>query len=385
MNQRHQVEMITSGLENSILPCRSGEKFSFYLQDGIQVVSVRAGYNNARKGTQLSGWRRMLSFHNFSRLATQYCISGKKPDLVFATHTPLTVGLAGLEVKRRFGVPFVFEVRDLWPEALVNIGSLRNQMAISYLKWMARKIYRGADHIIAASPGMKEGIMNYGIPDDKIDVITQGCDLDLFSPDNDGASQRNRLGIGNRMAAIYFGAMGMANGLEYLLDAARILKDRGRDDIVIVFHGQGKFKESLKETAQKEGLTNTVFSDVVPSKRDLAKIVAGCDVALTIYKGSKETSWSPNKFFDGISAGKPVVTNVDGWLGRLVREAGCGIVSSAADPVTLADALATYADNPDRRVADGYSARKLAEERFSRKDLCCELERLLSDFEQVEK
>ena len=150
--------IITSGLFNEQFPVGKKETVHEYKIDGIRVVSVSGGFNDGRRGTSMSGWRRLQAFHKFARMVTHIGPGLDPPDIVFATHTPLQVGLAGARLGRIFAVPFVFEVRDLWPEALVNVGVLRNSIVIWWLKRMARRIYHDADHIVALSPGMKEGI-----------------------------------------------------------------------------------------------------------------------------------------------------------------------------------------------------------------------------------
>jgi len=279
----HRVTMITSGLANREFAVPEGERYAEFEADGTNVVAIAAAYNDPQLGTGMSGWRRMLEFYRFARLAGRI---GKKlptPNVVFATHTPLTIGLAGLALGRHFDVPFVFEVRDLWPEALVNVGALRNPAAIWWLGRMAKKIYAGAKHIVALSPGMKDGIVRTGVPAGKVTVIPNASDLDLFRPDLDGSAQRKRLGLGDRFAAIYFGAMGMANGLDYA--------ERGRDDVALVLHGGGGKRSELEDMVREYGLNNVIFSDIVPDKAEVAGIVAGCDACMTIYRAAREQTW----------------------------------------------------------------------------------------------
>jgi len=378
----HEVTMITSGVANAEFPLGPDGKDREYTVDGIRVLSVAGGYNDPHLGTAMGGCRRALKFCGFWQAAVR---AGKKlvpPNVVFATHTPLTVGLAGEALGRHFGVPFVFEVRDLWPQALVNIGALRNPAVIQLMKWTARHIYRKADHIVALSPGMKQGIVDSGIDEEKVTLIPTASDLDLFRPGLDGATARERLGLGDRFAAIYFGAMGMANGLEYVVEAAKILAERKEDHIVLVLHGDGGARGKLESLAKGYGLTNVVFSDLVPDKGELARIVAGCDVCLTIYRAAKEQSWSPNKMFDALAAGKPVLINVGGWLGQTVERNECGLSVDPARPETLADALVKLSREPDLRRRMGANARALAERQFDRNLLAGCLEEVLSEATQ---
>jgi len=373
----HRVTMMTSGLANREFPVPEGKKYAEFEFEGIHIVAIAAAYNDPQVGTGMSGSQRMLKFYQFAWSA---CRSGKRlpaPDVVFATHTPLTIGLAGLTLSQHFKVPFVFELRDLWPEALVNVGALKNPLAIWWLERMAKKIYAGAKHIVALSPGMKEGIVRAGAPTGKVTVIPNASDLDLFGPDIDGSEHRERLGLKDRFAAIYFGAMGLANGLEYVIESARILADRGNNKIVFVLHGGGGKRTELEKMASEYKLTNVIFSNLVPDKEQLAGIVAGCDVCLTIYRAAKEHTWSPNKMFDALAAGKPVLINVPGWLGETIEKNNCGRCLEANRPEMLAEALEELSANPEICRQMGKNARELAEREFDRAKLAGRLENVL--------
>jgi glycosyltransferase involved in cell wall biosynthesis len=301
-----------------------------------------------------------------------------RPDVVFATHTPLTIGLPGMKLAHHFGVPFVFEVRDVWPDALVNIGALTNPLAIWWMRRLAKRIYRAANHIVALSPGMKEGIVRAGIPPEKVTVIPNGCDLELFRPDTDGRRVRERLGLGDRFVALYFGAMGRANGLDYVLDAASVLRDRGEHRIVIVLHGDGGDRTRLQARVSAERLENVVFSDVVPDKAAVAEIVAAADVCLTIYSSTtRETGWSPNKMFDALAAGRPVLINVPGWLRDTIEGNRCGRFVDPQRAESLADTLAALSHDRDSCAAMARRARELAEREFARDKLAARLEQVL--------
>jgi len=375
----HSVTMITSGLANQEFPVPPGRQYAEHESEGIRVVAIAAAYNDPQAGTGMNGWQRMLKFYQFAWLAARIGRKLAKPDVVFATHTPLTIGLAGLALGRHFNVPFIFEVRDLWPEALVNVGALKNPIAIWWLRRMAATIYAGAKHIVALSPGMKEGIVRAGVPAGKVTVIPNGSDLDLFGPDVDGSAARERLGLGEKYAALYFGAMGLANGLEYVIEAARILAERGNSDIVLVLHGSGRTRPDLEKMARQYKLTNVIFSNPAPGKAQMAQIVAACQVCLTIYRATKEHTWSPNKMFDALAAGRPVLINVPGWLGETIENNQCGRCLDPNQPQTLADALVELAADPELCRRMGQNARALAERDFARGKLADRLEDVLLD------
>jgi glycosyltransferase involved in cell wall biosynthesis len=373
----HHVTMITSGLANDEFPVPKGRKYVELKSEGINVVPIAAAYNDPQVGTATSGPQRMLKFYQFARLAGRVGKKLSKPDVIFATHTPLTIGLAGITLSRHFHVPFVFEVRDLWPEALVNVGALNNRLGIWWLRRMAKKIYAEANHIVALSPGMKEGIVRAGVPAKQVTVIPNASDLDLFRPDLDGSAWRDRLGLGDRFAAIYFGAMGLANGLEYVIEAARILAERGKGHIVLVLHGSGGKRADLEKMAREYKLTNVVFNNPVPDKAEVARIVAACHACMTIYRAAKEQTWSPNKMFDALAAGKGVLINVPGWLGETIENNKCGRCVDPHRPETLADALEELAADQELCQEMGKNARALAEREFARDKLAQRLENVL--------
>ncbi len=379
VRQGHEVDMICSGIANEPrLNVPIGRRYFRTNVDGINCIPIAAALANPLKITRQSGYRRMASFLYFAHLAKRVGREMNRPDVVFASHTPLTIGLAGMDLARFFDVPFVFEVRDLWPQALVNLGVLRNPLIILWMRRMERRIYSAAQHIIALSPGMKEGILSAGVQSDRVTVITNASDLDLFRPDLDPAFGAKRLNLDGNFAAIYFGGMGIANGLQYVVDAAKILRDRHQNHITLVLHGDGGQRAALEDRVGHEGLTNVVFSDPVPDKAIVAQLVAACDVCLTIYRATREHTWSPNKMFDALAAGKPVVVNVPGWLRETIESNGCGYGVDPRRPEELADRLEQMADDPDECKRMGRNSRALAEREFAREKLAGKLETVLS-------
>lgn len=381
LQQGHQVTMICSGVENEPrLSLKPDELYKEVELEGIHCVPINAANANPLTITKHSGYRRMLGFLKFVRVAKKVGRKLPKPDVVFSSHTPLTIGLAGINLAKHFNVPHVFEVRDLWPQALINLGVLKNPLVIAWMRHLERKIYGASTRVVALSPGMKDGVVSSGvIKPEHIAMIPNASDISLFNPDLDRKFGRERLGLKDQIAAIYFGGMGMANNLEYAIDAAKILTDRGRKDIVVVLHGGGGRKEAHIEQVKTLGLKNVIFSDPVPDKGVVAQLVASCDVCLTIYRASKEVTWSPNKMFDGLAAGRPIIINVPGWLGETIENNECGFSVDSQQPVALADALVKLADDPELRAKFGANSRALAEREFSREKLAVKLSGVMQD------
>lgn len=377
----HQVTMICSGVENEPrLTLKPNELYKQVELEGIHCVPINAANANPLTITKHSGYRRMLGFLKFVRVAKKVGRKLPKPDVVFASHTPLTIGLAGIDLAKHFRVPHVFEVRDLWPQALINLGVLKNPLVIAWMRHLERKIYGASTRVVALSPGMKDGVVATGaIAAEHVAMIPNASDIGLFNPDLDRSFGRERLGLGDRIAAIYFGGMGMANNLEYAIDAAKLLADRGRDDVVIVLHGGGGRKEAHIEHVKSLNLQNVIFSDPVPDKGVVAQLVAACDVCLTIYRASKEVTWSPNKMFDGLAAGRPIIINVPGWLGETIESNHCGYSVDSEKPEALANALEKLADDPALRAKMGANSRALAEREFSREKLAVKLSGVMQE------
>lgn len=351
----HEVHMISSWRGES-------DHTSWFQsdQDGIQVHWLPVAYTN-----RMGFVARVRAFLRFAIGAGSYAarLGG---DVVFATSTPLTIAIPGIYASKRLKVPMIFEVRDLWPEAPRQMGELKNPL----LLWLARRLelaaYRHAAHIVALSPGMKTGVVEAGVPDAKVSMIPNSCDLDLFHPGVDGAAERQRLGVGERLTLAYFGTMGPANGLDFVLDAAAELKRRGETGAIFVLHGDGKMRPHLERRKAAEGLENVIFSG--PSdKLTVARLAAAADVGLTIFKNVPMLyTCSPNKMFDTLAAGRPVLTNMPGWLTDTVEKNGCGVGVRPDDSVDFADKVQWLLANRDRLPEMGRKARELAEREFSR-------------------
>jgi glycosyltransferase involved in cell wall biosynthesis len=330
--------------------------------EDIEVIEFELPYSNA-----LGFLKRALIFLQFAFRSTTVALTHKY-DLIFATSTPLTAGIPGIFARWLRGKPFVFEVRDLWPELPKAMGVITNPiilLAMSILEWSS---YHSATRLIALAGGIAQGIAKRGIPEDRIITIPNGCDLDIFTPGNE---QWRPEGIATEnLLAVFSGTHGTANGLDAVLDAAIELKQRNRDDIKFVLIGDGQQKAELVSRAMREDINSIIFLDPV-GKAELAKLLSGADIGLQILANVPAFFYgtSPNKFFDYISAGLPVLTNYPGWVADSIQEHDCGFAIPPADPSAFADALEAAAADPKSLERKGAAARKLAEEKFSRQYL----------------
>jgi glycosyltransferase involved in cell wall biosynthesis len=367
----HQVHMVCSDWINPA-GSKRGHDWRTETIDGIEVHALPLYYSN-----QMGIAERLGVFASFAwrslRKATK--LGG---DVVFATSTPLTIAIPGIYSSFVNRVPLVFEVRDLWPEAPRQMGVLTNPLIFGLARGLELAAYRKARYVVALSPGMRDGVIAAGVPPDQVVMIPNSCDLDLFHPGVNGQAFRKKLDLGDRLALLYFGTMGPANGLDFVLDGAAELKRRGEDRAVIVLHGEGKMRPHLQARKVAESLNNVIFSDPVGDKSKVAEIVAASDVTMTIYKNLPVLhTCSPNKMFDSFAAARPVLTNMPGWLGELVERNGSGVFVEPDRPGDFADKVQGLLARRDELPEMGRRARALAEREFSRDRLAGQLEQLL--------
>lgn len=360
----HRVTMVCGAHAQSglTLPWDARAGWSRGPVDGVDVISLPLAYSN-RDGLLKRG----ITFCRFAWRSVALALT-EPCDLVFATSTPLTAALPGLAARWLRGKPFLFEVRDLWPELPRALG-VRNPVllgAMSLLEWAA---YRGADACIGLSPGIAAGIARRAPHGRRIAQIPNGSDLELFHPRRRAPLDLPGVGPDDFVAG-FTGAHGPANGLEALLDVARELRRRGDRRVKLAFIGDGKEKDRLRAAAVRDGLDNCLFFDPIPKHR-LGAVTASLGCGLMVLKDVPAfyDGTSPNKFFDYAAAGLPIVNNYPGWLAGLIQEAGAGIVVRPGDAAAFADALQRLAADPAVCRTMGAAARALAERRFARADL----------------
>jgi len=305
----------------------------------------------------------------------------QKYDVVFATSTPLTAGIPGIFARWLRGKKFVFEVRDLWPELPRAMGVITNPvilMSMSALEWLS---YHSAHRCIGLSPGIVEGISKRGVSKDKIKLIPNGCDLDIF---NSESEEWRPEGVkSDDFMAVFTGTHGMANGLEALLDVAVELKHRRQNNIKIVLIGQGRLKPSLQRKAKNMNLDNVIFHDPV-DKEKLSGLMKSADLGLQILANVPAFYYgtSPNKFFDYIAAGLPVLNNYPGWLAEMIEDNKCGYSVVPENPKLFVDALEDAFNNKDKIESMGVNARVLAERDFDRAHLASNWAQWVLDVKQ---
>jgi len=343
---------------------------------GIRVIELELSYSNYQ-----SYLKRSLGFLSYAFRSSWIAVKSDA-DIIFATSTPLTAGIPGIVAKAlRWNKRFIFEVRDLWPELPREMGVIKNPVVLGMMEVLERASYLFATACIGLSPGIVDGIQRKASAKKRVALVPNASDLSLFGrqPRDPGAARRVRppalsetrydILFTASFKCVFAGTHGVANGLDAVLDAAAELSASGAP-VDFIFVGDGKEKPALVGRAESEMLSNCHFFDSV-EKAVLDQIYQRVDVGLMILANVPAFYYgtSPNKFFDYIAAGLPVLNNYPGWLAGLIDEHGCGVAVPPGDPAAIAAALLELRQHPEVVRDMGGRSRELAEEHFSYVDL----------------
>lgn len=299
-----------------------------------------------------------------------------RPDVVVATSPQMLTAVAGVWMSWLRGVPFVFDVRDLWPRSIVEVGAMKEgSPAVRALEWLERSLYRAASRIVVVTHSFVDEIAALGIPRDKIDVVTNGVDLELFAPASK-VEARRALGLSDRFVVSYVGTHGMAHGLDTLLDTAMQLRGHPIDFLLV---GEGAEKARLKARAAELGLDQVSFWDQRP-RAEVNLILAASDACLVMLRDRAVfRTVIPSKIFEVWGAGRPIVTTVDGESRQIIERAGGGIFSPPEDAAALANVLLQLAGTPALLEEMGRAGRAYVEKNYSRDALAGRYLKVLED------
>jgi glycosyltransferase involved in cell wall biosynthesis len=274
----------------------------------------------------------------------------------------------------------VFEVRDLWPAVPIAIGALRNPLLKAAARWLERFAYRHAAHVVALAPGMAAEIVATGYPAERVTVIPNGCDLDVFAGEAGGPELRERTPwLGERPLVVFAGTFGLVNGMDYLPRLAASVA-RIDPDVRLVGVGTGREHPATQKLAAELGvLDRNLFLVGQRPKAEVAAWLQAADLTLALFTGP-EIVWRDavqNKFFDSLAAGKPVANNFTGWQAKIAVEAGAGLIVSATDHDAAARELVRALRDPEWLRGASAAARELARSRFNRDFLAADLAAVL--------
>jgi glycosyltransferase involved in cell wall biosynthesis len=363
--QGHDVTVVSAVYAKSDLKVNRLLETQYH--EGIRVKVINVLIDNKRPIPQ-----RIAAFLKYTFFSSWYALT-LPADVVIASSGPITVGIPGLIARYFRGRKLVFEVRDLWPSGAVELGIIRNPLLVRLAFWFEKRCYAAARHIVTLSQGMADDIRGrYGY--NKQTTVTNAANIPLFATRVDKATP-----FTGKKYAIYTGNIGEVNNSRWLLDAARELKRRGREDIVILLVGEGQWRETLEEEARNENITNFVRLGLM-SKADLVPYVQQSMVSLVPLKGTPvlDTS-SPNKFFESLAAGVPVVQNTNGWMKAFLEEYRVGFTVPPDDAVGLADLLIRLSEDGATLQEMGRRGQELAKQLFDKDVLSAKMLKVLTD------
>ena len=350
--QRGHEAKILTGLPNypggRIYPGYRVRLWQREVIEGIPVLRVPLYPSHDR-----SAIRRVANYTSFAFFASTIGVTLiGDADITYVYHPPGTIGLPACVLRLLRGIPFVYDIQDLWPEAVAHSGMLSNRFAMSVIDYMSRIIYRQASHITVLSPGFKKALVKRGVPEEKVSVIYNWCDDEIFKPVSRDQELARREGMDGKFSVIYAGNMGVGQGISEVLDAAELLLDM--PEIQFVMFGDGTEVSRLERQTERRGLKNVAFKGRRPMIEMPALLALG-DVALVhLRENPLFQMWIPSKTQAYMACGLPIIINVPGEASDLVAKAQAGVAVPPGDPKALANAIrALYQMPQDEREAMG--------------------------------
>ena len=361
---------VYQGYQNRLWPQRE-------VIDGIDVVRVWT-YLAANAG----GLKRILNYVSYMMSAvlvfTFFC---RRPHLVVSTSPQFFNGWAGLIASWVKWCPFVLEIRDIWPESIVTVGAMKEGVLLRLFERMERWMYRGANHIVTVGNGYRENIQSKAGPSKPVSVVTNGVDLELFSPQKPSAEFREKYQLGDRFVCSYVGTIGMAHGLGVVVQASKRLKEMGRQDIVFCLIGDGASREKIQQQAAAEGVSEYVrFTGRLP-KSQMPVVLASSDCLLIhLKKADLFQTVIPSKLFESMAMERPLIMGVQGESAEIVRQSKAGVFMESENAQQLVDEVVQLCDQPDRYQMLCENGRNFVAENYSRDALA---HKMLDILEQV--
>ena len=343
------------------------------LKSGVTVYRTLAPV--AHVGSALG---RGLDYAAYTVLASLAAISLGPVDIILCVAPPVTVGFSGWVVGFLRKCPTVFNAQDIWPDGLISMGRIHNQVLIAVLRRLEQLVYRTSNRITVVSEGMRKNVLSKGVAAGRVQVIPNWVDTERIHPVEGPNPFRNELALGESFVVLFAGNVGYAAGLESVLAAAGLL--RGEPRICFLIVGEGSAKADLLRAAEREGLTNVRFLPTQPSGI-LSNVLGAGDVGLVPLREGMGAVSVPSKAYAIMAGGRPILAAVptDSEIRELVAEAKCGVCVPAEEPQALAEAVLRLAGEPDRLKEYGRNARSYVVERYSRAIMTSRYRKLLGE------
>jgi len=354
-----------------IFPGYRGKRLMEDSYDGIRVL--RTWVFATRSRGFIGRLLNYFSFPVFSLLAVRKL---GPTDIIYVQSPPLFTGLAALWFSRLEHAPYIFNVSDIWPQSAVELGVLRNRVAIRLAEWLERHIYRGASRITVPTPGILERLVARGVPREKIFLLTNGVDTAAYNVTSPDRELAQRLGLDGHKVFMYAGLHGLAQGLDVILEAAKLTRN---PDVLYVLVGDGADKAALVAKAQAEGISNVRFLPIQPTSTLPALLNLVYATVIPLRRLDLFKAALPSKLFDSMAAGRPIVAPLWGEAAALVEAAACGLVVEPEDARGVQEAVEKLAADPALAQKLGEQGRRYVVEHFNRDDIAKRLIKLLEE------
>jgi colanic acid biosynthesis glycosyl transferase WcaI len=325
-------------------------------------------------------YERILNYSSFCISAASTGMFLSRPDVVIATSPQLLVGLTGWWLARWKQVPFIFEVRDLWPESLAAVDAAKNDSLLyKALSGIAGFLYRSCDRIVVVTPAFQKHLVeNWKVPTGKISVVENGVDTDLFNPHAEHAEIRRLLRAERKFVVSYIGTMGIAHGLQTVIEAASQLQ-QCMPDVHFLFVGEGAEKGKIVSSVRDRGLNNICFVDQQQREEIPAYICASDACLVPLRKSELFNTVLPTKVLEFMACARPVILGVDGLARRIVQDANAGIVVEPENQRDLVEAIRRLAADRELCAALGRNGRRYVSQNFTRRHTAEAYLRVLED------
>jgi glycosyltransferase involved in cell wall biosynthesis len=352
-------KLVDNGFDVEVITAHNSGSYQFINVEGIKVHYLPVYYHNS-----LSFTARYRAFAKFILAALRKAFSIRNVALCYAVSTPLTVGLISLILKKLKQIPYIIEVGDLWPEAPVQMGAITNPLAKKLLYWFEKQVYQQSEVVVPYSVSIEEAI-NQKAPAKPTAVITNMADCYYFQPEEKQAALEEKYGVAGKFVISYLGTVGLANNLEYMINAAKACADRGFNQVHFIIAGEGGRLSAIKKLVADYQLQNVSFISHT-GKKGVQEVLNVTDAAYISYlnKPVLETG-SPNKFFDALAAGKLVIINMGGWIRKEIETNGCGFYTDPEKPKAFPDQLLPFLLNKELQEEHKANARRLALQKYS--------------------
>lgn len=354
--------LVDHGIETVMITGSNEKKYRQENYEGIEVHYLPIAYDNS-----FGFAARSFSFLKYIKQSVTIAKKIPEVDVYYAISVPLTIGLAAIWLERKTKVPFVFEVGDLWPDAPIQMGFVKNYFLIQLLFQLEKLIYRKAKFIVALSQPIKDAIEKK-VSGKKIQIIPNISDCDFYKPEIKDPALEEKFNVKGKFVVSYIGTAGVANGLDHFLECANASR-KANLPINFILSGDGAILPHLKASAERLGLKNISFTGFV-NRAQVKEVMNITDAVFVSFKNVPILqTGSPNKYFDGLASGKMIIVNFGGWIKNEIEKVGCGIYLNPQQPSEFVNKIEPFVLDRSRSREFQRAARALAESNYNRKKL----------------